>query len=79
VARTLLLMTALQTAYILGVPADRLRAWYRHVRERSGPGASPPAQVDLAGLRLVDEHRGTVRLSGLADGPLLLVFLRWLG
>jgi len=71
---SLALMTALQLLYGLGVPAERLRRFYSDVRG--------PAQADrlaLSALTLVGDDGRAVSSREWRGGPVLLVFMRWLG
>jgi rSAM/selenodomain-associated transferase 2 len=78
VARTLALMSVFQAAYMLGVPADQIERWYGHVRRLEQSDAAPTT-IDLDGLTFEDADGRVVQLADLGHGPLLLVFLRWLG
>lgn len=80
VFKTLIRMTLLQMAYALGVPATRLARWYRPVRSSAPERRSKSRRVELHALTLRDEHDHDVGLDSLLHGgPVLLIFLRWLG
>lgn len=76
VLKTLLLMSLFQAAYAAGVPAERLHRWYRATRsEQDAIG-----RIDLHQLRLLDDDGQPFDFcEGVQHGPVLLVFLRWLG
>lgn len=80
VFRTLLVMSLLQAAYAIGVPAERLAGWYRHARSQSDAEPEPVECIKLKDLELRDEDDRLIDLAGNGQhGPVLLVFLRWLG
>ncbi|MEZ4522532.1 MAG: TIGR04283 family arsenosugar biosynthesis glycosyltransferase [Thermomicrobiales bacterium] len=80
VFRTLGLMTLLQIAYSLGISAERLSRWYRHVRSTDDDARRSVERIGLADLDLIDAANEPVGMADLVrSGPVLLVFLRWLG
>lgn len=80
VFRTLLLMSLFQAAYAIGVSADCLANWYRHARSAPEPAPETVENIELAELELRDECDRQVDLAANGQhGPVLLVFLRWLG
>jgi hypothetical protein len=79
VLRTLAMMSVFQAAYALGVSSARLNRWYGHARRPDRPTSGAPAPIDLNALTLEDAGGAVMGLAGLGRGPLLLVFLRWLG
>ena len=80
VLRQLLQMSLLQAAYAAGVPAERLLRWYRDARSDTESDWQSPERIDLDQLALLDDGDCPFDPDmSEQHGPILLVFLRWLG